>query len=85
MQVVGADIAPQGSSAAFLGYWSAALNFGLCVGPLAAGQLSHVAGNSIAATLTGAFCLLMSGWYGVAAEETLGWEQRSSNPLKNLV
>ena len=76
VQVVGADIAPAGSSATFLGYWSAVMNAGLTMGPLVAGRLSESSGTALASGITGIVAALASLWYVVCAEETLGWEQR---------
>lgn len=84
VQVVGADIAPAGHSASFLGYWAAVLNLGLTLGPAMAGTLSHYTSNAVSSALIGLVSLLAALWYLAIGEETLGWEKPPAG-LRGLI
>jgi MFS family permease len=81
IQTVGADLAPAGQKARFLGYWNAALNAGGAVGPILVGLLAQLTGSTLVASLAAGGAVAIGAlWYALCGVETLVREE-AEKPL----
>ena len=78
LQVLGADLAPEGAQSEFLGLWKSVTSGGNLVGPLAIGLISQSFGGlGSSAACIAALCACGAAWYSLVGEETL---QRGVKP-----
>ena len=71
IQVVGADLAPEGSRPQFLGMWNLIMGLGSAIGPLLIGAIAQVSDSMMASLAAAAITGAGAAWYIVMGLETL--------------